>query len=135
MNEDVDVIVDTNVLLDITGQDERWATWSIEQMERHATRLIVNPLIYTELCYEAGDSDDVDSILLSLGLRYVELPRRALFLASQAFRRYRASGGTESLPLADFFIGAHAAAQALPIMTRDVARYRTYFPQVMLICP
>lgn len=128
-------MVDTNVLLDVIEQDERWASWSMDQMERHATRLVVNPLIYTELCYEAGDADDVDSILVSLGLRYEDLPRRALFLAAQAFRTYRERGGTKSVPLPDFFIGAHAAALALPILTRDVARYQTYFPQVALICP
>ncbi|MGC1481027.1 MAG: type II toxin-antitoxin system VapC family toxin [Chthoniobacterales bacterium] len=135
MTEPPDVIVDTNVLLDVTEQDERCASWSTDQMERHATRLVVNSLIYTELCYEAGDADDVDFILLSLGLRYEELPRRALFLAAQAFRTYRQRGGTKSAPLSDFFIGAHAAASELPILTRDIARYRTYFPQVELICP
>lgn len=135
MTEGTDVIVDTNVLLDVTGQDAQWASWSIGQLARHATRLIVNPLIYTELCYEAGDASDVDSLLLTLGLRYEELPRQALFLAARAFRTYRERGGTKSAPLPDFFIGAHAAAMGLPVLTRDVTRYRTYFPQVTLLCP
>ncbi len=37
--------------------------------------------------------------------------------------------------LPDFFIGAHAAIAELPLLTRDTARYRTYFPSVALIAP
>jgi hypothetical protein len=129
------VIVDTNVLLDITEQDENWADWSQSQIGDHATRLVINPLIYTELCYESGDAQEVDDILLMLGLRYEEIPRSALFLAAQAFRLYRERGGAKTILLPDFFIGAHAAAINLPILTRDIARYRTYFPEVALICP
>lgn len=135
MTESPFVIVDTNVLLDVTGQDENWADWSQAKMNQYATRLLINPMIYTELCHEAGDWQDVDAILLMLGLRYEELPRQALFLAAQAFRLYRQRGGTKSAPLADFFIGAHAAAMEIPIITRDTARYRTYFPSVTLISP
>lgn len=135
MTESSWAIVDTNVLLDVIEQDARWADWSQEQIVQHANRLMVNPLIYTELCYEAGSAEDVDAILLTLGLRYEELPRQALFLAARAFRLYRGRGGTKAAPLPDFFIGAHAAALGTPIITRDVARYRTYFPNVELISP
>ena len=42
---------------------------------------------------------------------------------------------TRAAPLPDFFIGAHAEAEGLTHLTRDAARYRTYFPQVSLIAP
>ena len=38
-------------------------------------------------------------------------------------------------PIPDFFIGAHAAVLNLDLITRDVARYQTYFPTVNLITP
>ena len=129
------ILVDTNVLLDVTEEDEQWRDWSQEQMSRYVGRLFVNPIIYTELCYEAGMVEEVDAVLLTLGLGFEELPRQALFLASQAFRAYRERGGNKTMPLPDFFIGAHAAARGIPILTRDVARYRTYFPDITLICP
>ena len=44
-------------------------------------------------------------------------------------------GGSRSSPLPDFFIGAHAAVAHLPLITRDPARYRTYFPKLSLITP
>jgi predicted nucleic acid-binding protein len=37
--------------------------------------------------------------------------------------------------LADFFIGAQAQIEGWTILTRDAARYKTYFPEVKLICP
>jgi predicted nucleic acid-binding protein len=63
------------------------------------------------------------------------MPRPALFLAGRAFRQYRTAGGLRTGVLSDFFIGAHATVQHLPIVTRDVRRYRHYFPTVELIAP
>jgi predicted nucleic acid-binding protein len=37
--------------------------------------------------------------------------------------------------LADFFIGAHALIEEAALITRDAARYRTYFPGIALIAP
>lgn len=135
MTEPEIILVDTNVLLDITEHDELWADWSQEQMSRYLGRMVVNPMIYSELCHESEDPDDVDAILLTLGVDFREIPRLGLFLAAQAFKLYRQRGGGETAPLPDFFIGAHAAAVGIPIITRDVGRYRTYFPGVELICP
>lgn len=39
------------------------------------------------------------------------------------------------LPLPDFFIGAHAAVERLPLLTRDAKRYKMDFPTVELISP
>ena len=132
------VLVDTNVILDVTQADPQWLDWSVAQVSRFPSRLIVNPLIYTELCYQAGNTDEVDAIIVTLGLQYLELPKEALFLASQAYQAYQAyrrRGGIKTCPLPDFFIGAHAQALGIPILTRDEARYRTNFPNVELICP
>jgi predicted nucleic acid-binding protein len=63
------------------------------------------------------------------------MPRAALFLAGKAFLRYRAAGGARTGVLPDFFIGAHAAIKAVPLLTRDAQRYRTYFPSLVVIAP
>ena len=107
----------------------------MEAMSQHVDRLLINPLIYAELCYGAGNEDEVDGLIAALGLQYAELPRQALYVTSQVYKAYRKRGGLKSAPLADFFIGAHAAVLGVPILTRDVARYRSYFPSVELITP
>jgi predicted nucleic acid-binding protein len=63
------------------------------------------------------------------------IPYEAAFLAGKAFVTYRRRGGTKPSPLPDFFIGAHAAVAGYTLMTRDAARYRTYFPKLALIVP
>jgi predicted nucleic acid-binding protein len=35
----------------------------------------------------------------------------------------------------DFYIGAHAAVAGYRLLTRDVSRYRTYFPTMDIIAP
>ena len=63
------------------------------------------------------------------------MPRQALFRAGKAFGEYRRRGGTRTGVLPDFFIGAHAEAAGLRLLTRDGSRYRSYFPEVALIAP
>ena len=63
------------------------------------------------------------------------LPYGAGWLAAQAFLKYRRSGGTKTAPLPDFYIGAQAETENRTLITRDAARYRTYFPKVSLIVP
>lgn len=135
MSEGALVLVDTNIVLDVTEADDQWLTWSRNQMEKYPGRLVINPLIYTELCHQAGSIEEVERTISQLGLLYLEIPREALFLASQAFRGYRPREGIKTAPLADFFIGAHAQAEGFTLLTRDTSRYETYFPRVPLICP
>jgi hypothetical protein len=91
-------------------------------------------LLHYYLAAECSHSLSDDALRL-LGIRYEDVSKAALFLAAQAFLVYRQRGGGKTAPLPDFFIGAHAAALGIPIITRDVGRYRTYFPGVELICP
>ena len=127
-------LVDSNVILDIIGEDPIWRPWSVEALSGCAAPL-VNPLIFAELCYLKPTPEEVERLLVELDLEYQELPKGALFLAAQAYKRYRQRGGTKTSPLPDFFIGAHAAVLGIPIITRDVNRYRAYFPTVFLLCP
>lgn len=135
MSRGTRVLVDTNVIFDVLHGDPNWSEWSRSRLETFADGLVINPLIYSELCYQAESVEEVDEVVAALGLDLVELPREALFLAAKAFRKYREQGGPKTSPLADFFIGAHAEVASLPVLTRDVKRYRTSFPSVALICP
>ena len=131
------VLVDTNVILDVLTDDPAWADWAIGQLERLApsARLLIDPIIYAELAVGFTAPDELDAVLAQMAFDYEEVPRSALCLAAAAFRRYRAGDGVKTSPLPDFFVGAHAQAGGYALLTRDVARYRTYFSQVELILP
>jgi hypothetical protein len=135
MTEAPQVLVDTNILVDITNGTGKWAEWSREKVAEFYGGLHINPVIYSELCVPLESYDEAEAMVMSLGLVYLEFPREALFLAARAFRRYRRQGGTKTSPLPDFFIGAHALVLGIPILTRDVSRYITYFPELRLISP
>ena len=79
--------------------------------------------------------EDFDAALAEAGITFAPIPRTALFLAGKASLKYRNSGGARTGVLPDFFIGAHAAMEDLPLLTRDTRRYRNYFPTVILIAP
>ena len=130
------VVVDTNVILDIVTDDPTWYQWSKQQIAIYAEKgLIVNPMTYSELCCNARSTEEVDLLLADFGADMVDMPRAALFFASKAHMEYRERGGSRQTGLPDFFIGAHASVIGVPILTRDTARYKTYFPEVTLICP
>lgn len=131
------ILVDTNVLLDIVTADRRWGDWSERQLEAAAfeDELAVNGVIYAELSIGFGKFEEVDALIEAMHLRWLEIPRAALFLAGKAFRSYRARGGLRSGVLPDFFIGAHASIISARLLTRDEARYSTYFPRLRLITP
>jgi predicted nucleic acid-binding protein len=77
----------------------------------------------------------VEQVLAEAEIAMLPIPHRALFRAGKAFRDYRRRGGTRTGVLPDFFIGAHAEASGFRLLTRDSARYRTYFPGLDLIAP
>lgn len=131
------MLVDTNVLVDVLENDPAWADWSIAQLRAQAQihRLVINPVIYAELSLTFSTMEALDETLANLQIPVIEMPKPALFLAGKAFVQYRRQGGTKSNVLADFFIGAHAAVAGLPVLTRDVRRYASYFPTVQLIAP
>ena len=131
------MLVDTNVLLDVLEDDPDWVDWSLHQLRAQSQihSLAINPIIYAELSLAFTHFEALDAALDGMGLAVLDLPRPALFLAGKAFAQYRRRGGTKSNVLSDFFIGAHAAVAGVPILTRDTARYRTYFPSVLLSAP
>ena len=130
-------LVDSNVLLDVLTDGQAWADWSQFQLERAALDgpVIINDVIYAEISTRYATVEALDSILLDLNIEVAPIPRTGLFLAGKAYMQYRATGGIRTGVLADFFIGAHAVTENLPLLTRDVRRYRNYFPTVMLIAP
>ena len=133
----VGTLVDANVLLDILTEDAAWLPWSLDALAEAAETgpLVINPIIYAEVSVRFSRVEDLDDALPAQDYRRAELPWEAAFLAGKAFLAYRKQGGTQTSPLPDFLIGAHAAVSQLSLLTRDSSRMRTYFPKVRVIAP
>ena len=130
-------LVDSNVLLDLLTDDETWGLQSTAALARAANegRLAINPIIYAEVSVRFGRIEDLEAALPGDVFARLPLPWAAAFLAGKCFVRYRRAGGARRSPLADFYIGAHAAVDGLTLLTRDARRYRTYLPQVRIVTP
>ena len=131
------LLVDTNVLVDVLQNDPQWADWSIAQLRAQAQlhELAINPVIYAELSLSFSTIEALDRVVATMELAMHEVPRPALFLAGKAYLQYRRRGGGKAQVLPDFFIGAHAAVEGWPLLTRDASRFRTYFPRLEVIAP
>jgi len=131
------ILVDTNVLIDIATRDPNWALWSLAALEAASLQgpMLINDVVYAELSVRYALIEELDSFLSQSEVEMAPIPKPALFLAGKVFSAYRKAGGTRTGVIPDFFIGAHAATLQIPLLTRDVGRYRTYFPALDLIAP
>ena len=131
------VLVDSNVILDVATGDARWGEWSGRALAECADQamLFINPIVYAEVSIGYSTIEALDAALPSSSYLREQLPWEAGFLAGKCFLAYRRRGGLRRTPLPDFYIGAHAAIAGLALLTRDVQRYRTYFPRLEILGP
>jgi len=120
----------------MTG-DPTWGEWSAGALAECAddATLAIDPIIYAEVAIRFDRIEDLEETLPEAIFRRLPLPWEASFLAGKCLVRYRRRRGARRSALPDFYIGAHAAVAGLALLTRDAARYRTYFPGLELIAP
>jgi predicted nucleic acid-binding protein len=130
-------LVDTCIITDLAEPNSRWFEWSADTLGRldDENRFVINPIIYSECSIVYESIEELEDAILGLDFDIKEMPREALFLAGRAFLRYRRKGGSKSNVLPDFFIGAHAAVEGYGLITRDQARFSSYFPTVSVLSP
>jgi predicted nucleic acid-binding protein len=109
------VLVDSNVILDVATADPRWAPWSAQQLSRWLDQgpVVINAIVYGEIAFATDRIEVVDELLPAHLYDYRAIPREAAFLAARA----------------------HALVERLPLLTRDLHRYRQAFPGLKLINP
>lgn len=131
------VLIDSCVLLDLFTDNANWAGWSEKILEQYSqtNTLYINSIVYTEVSVGFNKIEEVDNAISELGIKVLEMTREALFLTGKIFLEYRRNNGTKASPLPDFFIGAHAAVSNLDLITRDLGKFKTYFPNVNLVSP
>ncbi len=143
------ILVDSNVWIDVIQRDPNWMGWSLNQLALAAAqhKLIINPVICAELATNFDTSQQLAQFVKTSKAKVQPISLDCAYLAGQAHVKYRnnkrantrqvnsAKNVLQVGVLADFFIGAHAQTEGIAILTRDAARYKTYFPSVELICP
>ena len=131
------VLVDSNVILDLLLDDPVWGDWSEAVLATYSVdgALYINAIVYSEVSVGFTRIEALESALVKGGFELLKIPKEALFLAGKIYLEYRKNRGNKNSPLPDFYIGAQAAVLGLDLITRDLSRYRTYFPSVNLIHP
>lgn len=131
------VFIDSNILLDVLTEDAKWFDWSSAALAAAAdrNRLVINAVVYAEVSVRFSRIEDLEAALPAQLIEREAIPFEAAFLAGKCFQAYRRRGGVRTSPLPDFFIGAHAAVAGYDLMTRDVGRYKTYFPKLTMLHP
>jgi predicted nucleic acid-binding protein len=137
------ILLDTNVIIDAhcdVGNDQVRARNLISSAILDSGAAI-NCVTLAELYAGPKRGEEIEDDMRRAGIVVLDLPVDAAAICGRAYRRYRLartrSGGGKapSMPLPDFFIGAHAELMGWKLATRDVERYRIYFPTVELIEP
>ena len=131
------ILVDSNIWIDLIQKDPVWLNWSLAEVQkvRAQKRAVINPVIYAELAPTYDQPAALNKFLSAAKVTMKPLSRAAAYAAGCAFLRYRQKQGTKTGVLPDFFIGAQAQTEGWAILTRDISRYATYFPDVQLIAP
>lgn len=130
-------LVDTNIFIDLLTRNPDWFEASRLAFERRMAlgAIVIVDAVFAELAAGFASEADCSDFLGALGVEHSAMSRQALWRAGRAFRDYRRRGGSKTNVLADFFIGAQASVLGAPILTRDLGRYRNYFPEVELVGP
>ena len=137
------ILFDTSVIIDARDADSEFHQWAKLQIaEAVATEgAAVNSIVIAEACVRVEKREHFTRHLENIGLTLLPLPVSAAVPAAKAFsvylERLRSDGKSakSKIPLGDFFIGAHAEAENMKLVTLDPARVSTYFPKVGLVQP
>ncbi|MER8826016.1 type II toxin-antitoxin system VapC family toxin [Mesorhizobium sp. M0938] len=133
----ISTLIDTKVLIDVWGPAGRETKWSASAITacRRDGALVINTIVWSELAPLIATEPALRKAVETLKMDRELLPWEAAFLAGVTHSRYRRAGGLRERTLPDFFIGAHAVVAGHRLLTRDAARYRSYFPDLDIMSP
>jgi len=137
------ILLDTNVLIYASTDLSPFLEWARRTIAEavSADGAAVNAVSLAEVCVGDADPESVADRLRSWGITLLDVPAAIAEPCAKAYLKYRerrrAESGRDSssVPLPDFFIGAHAQVMGWPLATADEGRFRTYFPSVTLRTP
>jgi len=101
----------------------------------------INAVSLSEICVGDADPSTAADRIRSRGVKILDVPAAAADVCAKACLWYRKRRMSQfdtpvpTMPLPDFFIGAHAKIMRWDLATADRGRFPTYFPSVSLKMP
>lgn len=130
-------LFDTNAIIAVLNPDEPHYAWAVDQLENCKVNgpVLVTDVVYSELSVGMASKGDLDAAMVELGVERLPADDDALFSAGQAYKLYKSRKGTKTNVLPDFFIGAAAVTEGVPLVTANPKDFVGYFPSVQLLVP
>ena len=137
------ILLDTNVLIYAFDSGSAFYRWARETIVGGVAGggAAINAVSLAEICVGDAEPATVADRIRSWGVEILDVPVAAADVCATAYRQYRNRRLSRSdvppptMPLPDFFIGAHAKIMGWQLATTDRSRFRTYFPSVSLQMP
>ena len=129
--------VDTNVLLDVFGANQKYGTAAAVALDRCAAEgsLVASAVVWSETAAAFAEEAAFERAMRDLGVSFSPLTEAAANRAARQWRSYRQRGGRRDRITSDFLIGAHALIRAERLLTRDRGFFRQYFSRLQVIDP
>ena len=137
------ILLDTNILIYAFDHDSPFCNWAREVIADAVAGegAAINAVILAEICVGDEDPSTAADRIRTYGIEILDVPVAASDVCAKAYGRYRKLRKSKSdvpvpsMPLPDFFIGAHAKIMGWDLATADQGRFHTYFPSVPLKMP
>jgi predicted nucleic acid-binding protein len=137
------MLLDTNLLIYASDEQSPHCEWARRTIAYAVAGegAAVNAVSLAELCVGDAEPQKVADRIRSWGVEVLDIPSAAAEVTARAYVAYRrrrkadSSKDSPSIPLPDFFIGAHAQIMGWTLATADQDRFRIYFPKVPLKTP
>lgn len=129
--------VDTNVLIDVFGADEKFGRKSLAALRYWSQKgtLIASDIVWVETATVFSQPSECKRAMEKLGIEYSPLAHDSIWVAADAWRNYRRNGGKRDRIASDFLVAAHALVQGTRLLSRDLGFYRTHFTKLKVIDP
>lgn len=137
-------IIDSCVIIDVINKDAYREPSLAAITERgRKGRIFAPDIVFSEVCLSYDNVNDAKEIFRELDIKIVHLNEETLYLAAASFqnalkrRKSNNLGSDKSIKriLPDFYIGALASMQGIPLLTRDNRNWRADFPTLQVISP